>query len=196
MPTPSLPAASLSAHIRFPARRAQLWASNYLIYLMVWSIGGAMVQARSEFLPAVREGGAPAGGKFGDRGILTARGGGWCATTVKNLLDVRRADGFGRGKRLGAPKLGDDHRVPQPCDEKTGGAGVGPLPSRLRVFASEIRWCRRFPGLAPIRRPPAIRRSRWVPRYLFICVTSPPADPALAIAAIGPPALALHRLSG
>src|SRR6266436_6144524 len=68
MPTPSLPAASLSRHIRFPARQALLGASNYLIYLVLSSIGGAMFQAQSKFLPAVREGGAPAGGNFGSRG--------------------------------------------------------------------------------------------------------------------------------
>src|ERR1700730_17878560 len=76
MPTPSLPAslapglpaASLSAHIRFPARRALLGASNYLIYLVLSAISGAMFQAQSQFLPALREGGAPAGGKLCDRG--------------------------------------------------------------------------------------------------------------------------------
>src|ERR1700730_4782480 len=68
MPTSSLPAASLSPHIRLPARWALLGSSNYLIYLVLSSISGAMFQARSKFLPAVREGGAPAGGKLGDRG--------------------------------------------------------------------------------------------------------------------------------
>src|ERR1700730_14562909 len=68
MPTSSLPAASLSPHIRLPARRALLGASNYLICLMLSSISGAMFQAQPQFLPALREGGAPAGGKFGDRG--------------------------------------------------------------------------------------------------------------------------------
>src|SRR5882724_8297424 len=68
MPTPSLPAASLSLHLRFPARRALLWAFNYLICLMLWSISEAIFQAQSRFLPALREGGAPAGGNLGDRG--------------------------------------------------------------------------------------------------------------------------------
>ena len=64
----SLPAASLSLHIRLPARRALPWASNYLIYLMLLSISKAIFQAQSQFLPALREGGAPAGGNLGDRG--------------------------------------------------------------------------------------------------------------------------------
>src|SRR5438132_4755558 len=63
MPTSSLPAASLSVHLRLPARRVLLDASNYLICFVLSSICGAMFQARSKFLPAVREGGAPAGGK-------------------------------------------------------------------------------------------------------------------------------------
>src|SRR6266404_5107929 len=51
-----------------PAPRALLCSSNYLICFVLSSISGAMFQARSRFLPAVREGGAPAGGNLGDRG--------------------------------------------------------------------------------------------------------------------------------
>src|SRR5882762_9827094 len=68
MPTPSLPAASLSPHILLPARRALLDSFNYLIYLVLSSISGAVFRAQSKFLPGLREGGAPAGGKLGDRG--------------------------------------------------------------------------------------------------------------------------------
>jgi hypothetical protein len=68
MPTPSLPAASHSLLIGFPARRALLLSYNYLIYLILSSISEAIFQARSRFLPALREGGAPAGGNLGDRG--------------------------------------------------------------------------------------------------------------------------------
>src|SRR6266404_9713674 len=66
MSTPSLPAASLSPHLRFPARRALLMASNYLIHFILWLISEAIFQARSQFLPALREGGA--GGNLGDHG--------------------------------------------------------------------------------------------------------------------------------
>src|SRR5882724_10745237 len=59
MPTPSLPAslpaASLSLHLRFPARWALLGTSNYLIYLILSSIGEAIFQVQSRFLPALRE---------------------------------------------------------------------------------------------------------------------------------------------
>jgi hypothetical protein len=65
MPTPSLPAASHSLLIGFPARRALLLSYNYLIYLILSSISEAIFQARSRFLPALREGGAPAGGNLG-----------------------------------------------------------------------------------------------------------------------------------
>jgi hypothetical protein len=43
-------------------------ASNYLIHLMLWSISEAIFQAQSRFLPALREGGVPAGGNLSDRG--------------------------------------------------------------------------------------------------------------------------------
>src|SRR6266481_8813287 len=66
---PSLPAASLSPHIRLPARRALLMASNYLIHFILWLISEAIFQARSQFLPALREGGASAAGNLGDRGV-------------------------------------------------------------------------------------------------------------------------------
>src|SRR5215468_8876963 len=56
MPTPSLPAASLRPQIHFPARGVLLSASNYLIYLVLWSIGVAILRAQSIFLPALREG--------------------------------------------------------------------------------------------------------------------------------------------
>jgi hypothetical protein len=38
------------------------------MYFVLSAISGAIFRARSQFLPAVREGGALAGGKFGDRG--------------------------------------------------------------------------------------------------------------------------------
>src|SRR6266481_980871 len=56
MPTSRLPAASLSRHIRLPARRALLRASNHLVYLALWSIREALLRVRSHFLPALREG--------------------------------------------------------------------------------------------------------------------------------------------
>src|SRR6266404_9793435 len=62
----SLPAASLSLHLRFPARRALLVAYNYLIYLILSAISEAIFQTQSQFLPALREGGA--GGNLGDHG--------------------------------------------------------------------------------------------------------------------------------
>src|SRR6266436_4349023 len=45
-----------------------LGASNHLICFVLSSISEALFQARSRFLPALREGGAPAGGNLGDRG--------------------------------------------------------------------------------------------------------------------------------
>src|ERR1700730_2710721 len=64
MPTSSLPAASLSPHIRFPARRALLVASNYLIYLVLSAISGAIFRLNRSFsLLSGR-----AGRRLGDRG--------------------------------------------------------------------------------------------------------------------------------
>src|SRR5882724_6406621 len=56
MPTPSLPAASLSGQIRLPARRVLRGVANNLIRLALWSIGAAILRAGSNFLPALREG--------------------------------------------------------------------------------------------------------------------------------------------
>src|SRR6266404_5057322 len=64
----SLPAASLSPHIRPPARRALLGSFNYLICFVLLAIGGVMFQGQSKFLPGLREGGASAGGSLADRG--------------------------------------------------------------------------------------------------------------------------------
>src|SRR5258708_31687213 len=70
MPTPSLPALSLRRRIRLPARRARLSAANDLICLGLWSICGALLRARSHFLPALREGGPPAARSV-DREVAT-----------------------------------------------------------------------------------------------------------------------------
>src|SRR6266851_9315268 len=55
MPAISLPAASLSAACRLPARRVRRSASMYLIYLVLWSIRRGILRAESIFLPALRE---------------------------------------------------------------------------------------------------------------------------------------------
>src|SRR5215471_18340217 len=55
MPTASLPAASLRAQLRLPARRVRLRAANDLIRLALCAIGGAILRAQSNFLPALRE---------------------------------------------------------------------------------------------------------------------------------------------
>src|SRR4029077_4979574 len=57
MSTPALPAASLRPHILLPARRALPWVASYLIYIVLCSIGEAIVRARPHFLPVLREGG-------------------------------------------------------------------------------------------------------------------------------------------
>src|SRR6202040_4318529 len=58
MPTASLPAPSLSRHVRLPARWALLMASNDMICLVLLSIRGAILHARSHVLPELREDGA------------------------------------------------------------------------------------------------------------------------------------------
>src|SRR6266436_2277370 len=58
MPTASLPAPSLSPGVRLPARRVLLMASNDMIYLLLLSIGAAILQARSHIVPELRDGGA------------------------------------------------------------------------------------------------------------------------------------------
>src|SRR6266446_976615 len=57
MSTPALPAASLRPHIRLPDRWAPRWVVNYLIYIALCSIGGAILRAQPHFLPALREAG-------------------------------------------------------------------------------------------------------------------------------------------
>src|ERR1700732_3284303 len=58
MPTASLPAPSLSRHVRLPARRVLLMASNDMIYLILLSIRAAILRARSHVLPELGEDGA------------------------------------------------------------------------------------------------------------------------------------------
>src|ERR1700730_5692105 len=55
MPTPTLPAASLSPQLRLPARQALLRVANDLIRRALWSIGVAILRAELNFLPALRE---------------------------------------------------------------------------------------------------------------------------------------------
>src|SRR6266404_4230367 len=55
MPAFSLPAASLRAAYRLPARRVRHSASRYLIYIVLWSIRAGVLRAQSFFLPALRE---------------------------------------------------------------------------------------------------------------------------------------------
>jgi hypothetical protein len=55
-----LPAASLRSISRLPAARVLAWASNYLILMVLWSIGWAIFQVESNFLPALREEELPA----------------------------------------------------------------------------------------------------------------------------------------
>src|SRR5438132_14383478 len=66
MTTASLPAPSLSRHVRLPARWVLLMASNDMIYLILLSIRAAILRARSHFLPELREDeafGSQAGGR-------------------------------------------------------------------------------------------------------------------------------------
>src|ERR1700730_1941488 len=58
MSTPTLPAASLRPHIFLPDRWVLPRVVNHLIYIALWSIGGAILRAQPGFLPALREGGA------------------------------------------------------------------------------------------------------------------------------------------
>src|ERR1700720_811636 len=55
MPTPNLPAASLSPQLRLPARQALVRVANDLIRRALWSIGVAILRAELNFLPALRE---------------------------------------------------------------------------------------------------------------------------------------------
>ena len=55
MPTPNLPAASLSPQLRLPARQALLRVANDLIRRVFWSIFVAILRAELNFLPALRE---------------------------------------------------------------------------------------------------------------------------------------------
>jgi hypothetical protein len=54
-----LPASSLRSVIRLPAGRVPFLAPNYLIYLILWSIGWAIFGVLSNFLPVLREGVLP-----------------------------------------------------------------------------------------------------------------------------------------
>src|ERR1700738_32386 len=56
MPTRIPPAASLRSAQRLPAARALFLAANNLIYMALWSIGGAIFRVAANFLPALREG--------------------------------------------------------------------------------------------------------------------------------------------
>ena len=49
MPAQILPAASLRSSNCLPAARALLWASNYLMYIPLWSIGWVIFGAGSNF---------------------------------------------------------------------------------------------------------------------------------------------------
>src|SRR5215470_6076931 len=55
MPTQILPAASLRSANRLPAARTRSWVSNYLIYIVLWSITQAIFRAAAHFVPALRE---------------------------------------------------------------------------------------------------------------------------------------------
>src|SRR5438132_4817041 len=55
-----LPAASLSSAQRLPAARPLLRAANYLICIVLWSIGWTMFRVASNFLPGLREKRVPA----------------------------------------------------------------------------------------------------------------------------------------
>src|SRR5258708_12860976 len=61
MSTRLLPAGSLRGANRLPGARALFRASNYLIYMALWSIGRAIFGVASNFLPALREGALPGG---------------------------------------------------------------------------------------------------------------------------------------
>ena len=54
-----LPASSLRSVIRLPAGRVPFPAPNYLICLILWSIGWAIFGVLSNFLPVLREGVLP-----------------------------------------------------------------------------------------------------------------------------------------
>jgi len=56
VPTQIVPAASLRNIIRLPADRVLVWSSNYLILIVLWSIGRAIFRVEWNFLPALREG--------------------------------------------------------------------------------------------------------------------------------------------
>jgi hypothetical protein len=56
MPTQILPAASLRSAQCLPAARALLRVANYLICIVLWSIGRAICRVAPNFLPALREG--------------------------------------------------------------------------------------------------------------------------------------------
>src|SRR6266436_3170582 len=60
MSTLMLPAASLSSAPRLPAGRTLFRVANYLICTALWSIGRAIFRVASNFLPALRDGRAPA----------------------------------------------------------------------------------------------------------------------------------------
>src|SRR6266851_2120489 len=55
MPSPGLPAPSLRTAYCLPAGDALRWVSNCLIYIILWSIRRAVLGAKSNFLPALRE---------------------------------------------------------------------------------------------------------------------------------------------
>ncbi len=98
MPTPSLPAASLSPQLRFPARQVLLRMANDLICLALWSIRGAILRAEANFLPALREGGPPAEGQPTGK----------CATGHKIRLQIA-----GAGEHIGhrADRSSPDQRM-------------------------------------------------------------------------------------
>src|SRR5215831_14155191 len=56
MPSPSLPAASLSTRFSFPAGRAVRRVANQLIYIILSSIAQAVFGREAKFVPALREG--------------------------------------------------------------------------------------------------------------------------------------------
>src|SRR6202022_3400134 len=55
MPSPGLPASSLSTANCLPAGRVLRWAASYLIYITLSSIRRAVFRPKSHFLPALRE---------------------------------------------------------------------------------------------------------------------------------------------
>src|SRR5215467_15582360 len=56
VPTQIVPAASLRYITRLPAARVLVWVSNYLIFMVLWSIGRAIFRVEANFLPVLREG--------------------------------------------------------------------------------------------------------------------------------------------